>query len=528
MTAADLAMTTADGSGRLDSAVWKAAGVAVLGSVMAILDSTLVNVLLQKLTIDFHTSLATTQWVVTGYLLATATVVPVTAWACDRFGTTRVYLLAIAVFLAGSVLAGAAWSIGSLIVFRVVQGLGGGMLGPAATTIVVRAAGPQRVGRMMAVLGVPVLLGPISGPILGGWLTDLASWRWAFFVNVPVGVLAFVLARRVLPEDGKQPAHRFDLAGLLLLSPGLALLIFAAFLAAGGLGPAVVGVPGVLGVLGITGFLVRGTRISHPLIDLSLFRDRTFGTSVTALSLFVFGFFGSSLLFPTYFLLVRGESTLDTGLLLLPGGIGAMLSIPVCGQLADKLGAGRVVVPGLVLILAALAVFTRVGARTPYPVLLLAQFVLGVGLGATLIPLMSAAVQRLATSKAAAASTALNIAQQAFGAVGTATMSIVLARELAARFHVPTAQGQLAATDAVADPRTHDTATAAAADAFGTAFGWALVLIAVCLVPAALLLGRFAVPGRHRRPARYGRYARHAVPRRTPAVPPPVLPGRPI
>src|SRR2546421_3131199 len=250
--------------GRPDRAAWQAAGVAILGSVMAILDSTVVNVVLQKLTIDFHTSFATVQWVVTGYLLATAMVVPVTAWAGDRFGTTRLYLLAITVFLVGSVLAGGAWSIGSLIAFRVLQGFGGGMLGPAGTTIVVRAAGPQQVGKMMSVLAVPVLLGPISGPILGGWLADLADWRWVFFVNVPVGVLAFVLARMVLPKDEPQPAVPFDFLGMLLLSPGLALLLFTAFLATGGVGASVGWLPRALGGVGVVGFFVWGPPTRHP------------------------------------------------------------------------------------------------------------------------------------------------------------------------------------------------------------------------------------------------------------------------
>src|SRR5256714_12679883 len=214
------------GGGR-DRAAGQAAGVAILGSVMAILDSTVVNVVLQKLTIDFHTSFATVQWVVTGYLLAPAMVVPVTAWAGDRFGTTRLYLLAITVFLVGSVLAGAAWSIGSLIAFRVLQGFGGGMLGPAGTTIVVRAAGPQQVGKMMSVLAVPGLLGPISGPILGGWLADLADWRWVFFVNVPGGGVPVVLARLGFPQDEPQPAAPVELPGMLVAFPGPGPLLFS-------------------------------------------------------------------------------------------------------------------------------------------------------------------------------------------------------------------------------------------------------------------------------------------------------------
>ena len=157
---------------------------------MSILDTTVVNVALNTLSRDFSTDLATIQWIVTGYTLALATVIPVTGWAADRFGTKRLYMLSIGLFLAGSALSGAAWSAESLIAFRILQGLGGGMLMPAGMTILTRAAGPQRVGRVMAIIGVPMLLGPILGPILGGWLVDDVSWRWIFFINLPIGIAA--------------------------------------------------------------------------------------------------------------------------------------------------------------------------------------------------------------------------------------------------------------------------------------------------------------------------------------------------
>ncbi len=486
---------TAEVSDRLGSAVWKAAGTVVIGSFMAILDSTVVNVALPKLTVEFQTSFATIQWVATAYMLALAMAIPVTGWAADRFGTKRLYLVAIVVFLAGSVLAGMAWSVESLIVFRVLQGIGGGVLGPAGTIVLVKAAGPQRVGRVMAVLGLPMLLGPVTGPVLGGWLVDVAGWRWLFFVNVPIGLVAFVLAWKVLPRDEAQPSDRFDFVGMLLLSPGLASLIFSAFMLAGGAEPAVAVLPGALGVLCIGGFLLRARRISNPLIDIRLFRDRTFSTSVITLSLFFVGFLGSGVLFPAYFLLARGESALRTGLLLVPASIGAMITIPLAGKLADQIGAGRIVLPGLAMAIPGMAVFTQVDATTPYWLLVVAQFVMGLGMGATMIPLMSAAMRNLAESKVARASTALSIMQQAFGAIGAATMSIILAGRLAGQFNVPTAEGQLAATEAMDNPGTRHAAAELIADAYAYTFSWALVLLALCLVPAVLLSRQRVLPG---------------------------------
>src|SRR6187455_3511160 len=212
----------AEPDGKLDRRILTIASVVVLGAIMSILDTTVVNVAINTLARDFDTELSTIQWIVTGYTLALATVIPVTGWAADRFGTKRLYMLSIGLFLAGSALSGAAWSAESLIAFRILQGLGGGMLMPAGMTILTKAAGPHRVGRVMAIIGVPMLLGPILGPILGGWLVDNASWRWIFFINLPIGIVAFIAALRILPKDQPQVGERFDTLGLFLLSPGLA------------------------------------------------------------------------------------------------------------------------------------------------------------------------------------------------------------------------------------------------------------------------------------------------------------------
>src|SRR6187200_1395252 len=214
----------------IDAAVLKIAGVVVIGAIMSILDITVVNVALPTFQTVFGspgnpTAYSTVAWSVTAYTLALATVIPMTGWAADRFGTKRLYMTAIALFVIGSVLCALSWSIGALIGFRVLQGLGGGMLMPLGMTIMTRAAGPHRMGRLMAILGVPMLLGPILGPILGGWLIDVASWHWIFLINVPIGIVATVYAWRVLDRDQVHPSESFDFVGMLL-SPGLALFLY--------------------------------------------------------------------------------------------------------------------------------------------------------------------------------------------------------------------------------------------------------------------------------------------------------------
>src|ERR1051325_9298433 len=211
----------------IDRAVLKIAGVVVLGAIMSILDITVVNVALPTFQTVFGSpahpiAYSTVAWSVTAYTLALATVIALTGWAADRFGTKRLYMTAIALFVSGSVLCAAAWSIGALIGFRVLQGLGGGMLMPLGMTIMTRAAGPHRMGRLMAILGIPMLLGPIMGPILGGVIIDAASWHWLFLINLPIGIGAFIYALRVLPADSPEPSERLDRRGMLLMSPGLA------------------------------------------------------------------------------------------------------------------------------------------------------------------------------------------------------------------------------------------------------------------------------------------------------------------
>src|ERR1700754_4986234 len=183
----------------LDRALLRLASVVVLGTIMSILDTTIVNVAIETLGRELHASLSSIQWVSTGYLLALATVIPRTGWSMERFGGKRMCMLSVTLFLAGCTLCGLAWSTTSLIVFRVLQGFGGGMILPIGQAILAQAAGPQRVGGGMSVVGVPTLLGAVLGPVIGGLIVTHFSWRWIFFVNVPVGVVALVLAARILP-----------------------------------------------------------------------------------------------------------------------------------------------------------------------------------------------------------------------------------------------------------------------------------------------------------------------------------------
>ncbi|HET6966958.1 MAG TPA: DHA2 family efflux MFS transporter permease subunit [Ornithinibacter sp.] len=501
---------------KIDGAVLKVAGVVVLGAIMSILDITVVNVALPTFQTEFAEGgeplpYSTVAWTVTAYTLALATVIPLTGWAADRFGTKRLYMTALFLFTAGSVLCASAATIEALIGFRVLQGLGGGMLMPLGMTIMTRAAGPARMGRLMAILGVPMLLGPIFGPILGGWLIENYSWEWIFLINLPIGAVAIVYAWRVLASDRPEPSESFDWVGMALMSPGLALFLYgvSSIPGEGTFFSAKVVVPGTIGLLMVTGFVFWSFRPVHPLLDLRLFRNRNLTVSVITMFLFAAAFFGGLLLVPTYFQQVRGESALEAGWLMAVQGLGAMITMPIAGALSDRLPVGRIVPFGLVAITGGMFALTQLTATTSYSYILPVLFVMGLGMGATMMPLMTSALKTLTSHEVARGSTLLNISQQIASSIGVAIMSVVLTNGLNNDPLLQAAQGFTEATEGVTDPEQVGAIAArfpeiaaliaqgqevlalavneAMAAAFSTTFWVAAVLLSLTLVPAFFL-----------------------------------------
>ncbi len=493
-------------SDKLDAAVLKVAGVVVLGALMSILDVTVVSVAIPTFQSEFDASYARVAWTLTGYTLALATVIPLSGWAADRFGTKRLYMIALTLFTIGSGLCATADTIGELIAYRVLQGLGGGMLMPIGMTIMTRAAGPHRIGRLMAVLGIPMLLGPIGGPILGGWLIDVASWHWIFLINLPIGVIALVYAQLALPKDSPEPSESFDFLGMLMLSPGLALFLYgvSSLPDAGTFAEPEVWGPMLVGAALVLAFVRHSFRPQHPLLDLRLFRNRRLTVAAVTMFVFIIAFMGAGLLFPSYFLQVRGESTLQAGLLIAPQGIGAMLTMPIAGVLADKVPVGRTVPFALLLIVAGMFTFTQLDADTSYVLISGSLFVMGLGMGGTMMPIMTSALKTLTGHEVARGTTLLNILQQIGGSVGAAVMSVILTNELNSSRPVPgltgpngepvteaglaiAAQRQPELAQQLPDPSLVSRGLEFAASSFATTFWVAFALVLLTLVPAAFL-----------------------------------------
>ncbi|MEU1730019.1 DHA2 family efflux MFS transporter permease subunit [Streptosporangium sp. NPDC020145] len=439
---------------RSDPALRAVSITVVLGTIMTMLDATIVNVAIDVLGRDLGVPLSTVQWTVTGYVLALSMTIPVTGWAIGRFGAKTTWIASLAIFGAGSVLCGAAWSVGALIAFRVLQGIGGGLLMPIAQTLLARAAGPERLGRVMAVISVPSMLAPVLGPLLGGVLVDHLSWRWMFYVNVPVCVVALLLAVRLLPGDRERDAGRLDLLGLVLLSPGLAALVYglSQFGEAGGGTRAVLGLGlgAALVAVFVTHSLRRGT---GALIDVGLFRDRGLTTSAASLFLYSVGVFGVLLLVPLYSQSVPGTGVLDAGLLIAPMGVGAIVTMPLAGRLTDRLGARLPGVAGIVTVLAGTLACAVIGPSAA------ALFVIGLGHGLVTPSIMASAYRTLPRAAVPGAATASQIVIRVGSALGAAVTAVVLQ----------------------ALTRSYGTA------AFSGGFTWTLVIIAVALVPALVI-----------------------------------------
>ncbi|GIF21616.1 EmrB/QacA subfamily drug resistance transporter [Actinoplanes tereljensis] len=496
--------TAAAQPAKLDAAVLKIAGVVVLGAIMSILDITVVSVALPTFQTEFDATYAQVAWTLTGYTLALATVIPLSGWAADRFGTKRLYMLALFLFTAGSVLCATAGSIEQLVAYRVLQGLGGGMLMPLGMTIMTRAAGPERIGRLMAVLGIPMLLGPIGGPILGGWLIEAASWHWVFLINLPIGIIGLVYAQFALPKDNPRPSESFDFVGMLMLSPGLALFLFgvSSLPETGTITATKVWVTMLIGAALVIGFVFYSFKPKHPLLDLRLFRNKRLAVSTISLFVFIIAFMGAGLLFPSYFLQVRGESTLHAGLLMAPQGIGAMITMPIAGMLADRIPVGRTVPFAMALIALGFFTFTQVGTDTSYLLLCGSLFVMGLGMGGTMMPIMTSALRTLTSSEVARGSTLVNILQQIGGSIGTAIMSVILTSHLNGSAEIPgvtnpgtgepvtEAQAAIAAQHGAQmqlPPDVLQRGLSFVADSFASTFWVGFILVLATFIPIAFL-----------------------------------------
>jgi EmrB/QacA subfamily drug resistance transporter len=463
---------TADGrmsyeAGHIPRHVWVVCGVVILGMIMSILDTTIVNVALDTLSKDLHSPLSQVQWVITGYLLSLAAVIPVTGWAARRFGAKQVYLVSLVLFTAGSALCGLAGSLTSLVVFRVLQGAGGGMIMPVAMMIMAQVAGPQQMGKVMGIVSMPAMIAPILGPVVGGLILQNLHWSWIFFVNIPIGAIAVLLGWRMLPRTNPGEVERLDVVGLALLPAGCAALIYGISELGSGAatGSGKVIVPAVAGLALIVLFCVHALRVERPLLDIRMYANRVFaGAAFTNFGLGA-ALFGAMILVPYYYQSVRGEDVINTGLLTGPQGIGALVAMPLASRLTERFGGGRVALTGVTVLCLSTIPLTFIGADTSIVAISGVLVVRGLSIGMCFMPAMTAAFASMRPEQVSDATPQLTVLQRTGGAIGTAVLAVVLQRA-----------------------GVNSISPAARASAFGTAYWWALGIAALTLIPCTMLL----------------------------------------
>jgi EmrB/QacA subfamily drug resistance transporter len=411
---------------------WVALGVVLLGSIMTLIDATVVNVAVPTLQSAFSArSYNDISWVVTAYLLAQGAVIPVTGWVTDRFGTKRVYLITLVLFTVASALCGLAWNLPMLVLFRVLQGVGGGMIMPIGMTIILRAVGPSQMGRVMGIFGVPMLLAPAIGPVLGGWLVQDFSWRLIFYINVPVGAAALIAATRFLRETPFSHTMKLDWIGLATATPAVLALMYGVDRSSelGWTSPLVLSML-VASAAFFAAFVLRQRTAEEPLLHLELFRDTTFANSIILGFFLVTALFGAMLLLPLYLQQVHGYDAITTGLMLMPQAATAAIFMPVGGFLTDRIGPRPVVLFGLITLVIGGILLAQIHADSPIILVVVALAVRGMSMGFAMMPGMSAGLARIPARLTSRASSITNTVQRAGSSVGIAILVTVLSAQV--------------------------------------------------------------------------------------------------
>ena len=437
--------TTGSQSSRL-AYKWIVVIVVIFGSFMSILDQTVVNNALPHLQSVFAVDFNSLQWVITAYTLTQGVVTPTTAFFANRLGTKRFYVISLILFTLGSALCGLAWNLPALIIFRIIQAIGGATLFPLAISLLFSEFPPQQRGLAAGVLSISALMAPAIGPTLGGYLVTYADWSLIFYINVPVGIVAVVLALLLLRERPSGGRVSFDLPGFLLAASGLASVLYALSNASisGWSSPAVlVTLIGGLALLAlfVTVELRRTRRGKQSLVDLSLFANGPFLSSNLANAMISFSFFGGLILFPIYMQELRGLSAFVAGLYTLPLAFASVLAAIVGGRLIDRFGPHLMLFPGLVLMGLSTWQLAGVTLTTSYSWLVLIMAVRGLGLGCLVQTLTVTALSNVPQRQYTQASSLNTVVRFVFTSLGIAVLATFV--QARASVHISTLASQL-------------------------------------------------------------------------------------
>lgn len=425
---------TSNTSNKLPKEVLSAAWAIALGAIAPMLDSTMVNIAIDQLTKNFHTTLSIIQWAITGYVLALAIAVPIAGWLMNRFDGKKIFIGAVILFGVTSVLAGISWNVTSFIVFRLLQGFTAGIITPLMSTLLVKTAGPENIGRVMAIVSTPMIFGPILGPVLGGFIIQAAAWRWIFFINVFIILIAAPLMMRTLPNF--EPFNRkskLDIFGILDLSAMSAALIYGVTKAADHAtfknSESLIWTG--LGLLFLIVYIVYDYRKQHvTVLPLTIFSHRSFKASSVGLFFANIAIMGPMLILPLFFQNFRHFSAMEAAIALIPQGLGMLVTRPLIGKLIDKLGAKYVVIVSLIISLVGTIPLVFITDKTSMVWIALILFIRGTSFGGINLPLSSDAYTGLADEELPDAGVGINIIENLGSSFGSAIIATVVATVL--------------------------------------------------------------------------------------------------
>ena len=422
---------------------WVVAGTVVLATFMEVLDTSVANVALPHIAGNLSATVDESTWVLTSYLVANAIVLPLSGWFSSLMGRKRFYLLCVTLFTLSSLLCGMAPTLGTLILFRILQGLGGGAMQPLAQAILVESFPRHKQGVAMAAFGMVVVFAPIIGPTLGGWITDNFSWRWIFLINIPIGAVALLAASAFVHDPPyllrrKWGSMRIDYIGLGLLSLGLA---FLEILLDEGQredwfsSPLIV-TSAVIAAVALIGVVFWELRQKDPVVELHLLRDRNFAISTVTMFLLGFVLYGSTMLLPVFLQTLLGYTALRSGMVMSPGGIAVLLLMPLVGVLITRVEARWLVIVGMAVSAAGLFMMSGFNLEVDFRTAMWARVVQNAGLAFLFVPINTMAFYYIAREKTGYATGMINLARNIGGSAGIALISTLLARRTQFHQHV--------------------------------------------------------------------------------------------
>jgi len=358
----------------------------VVGMIMVILDSTVVNVAMPNLIEYFGSSVTTMQWTITAYTLALSAVIPLAGWLTDRFGAKQIFLITIVMFTLGSVLCSLAQTAEQLVLFRIIQGLGGGMVSPIGMAIIFRLAPPGKQGAIMGVLGIPMMLGPAIGPTLSGFFVEYATWHWIFLINLPIGIIALIVGLKKLPRFERKEVPKLDKAGMVLAPITFASLAYAVGEGGAGWGSRETMIGLIVGGIALILFIIAELRHQQPLLELRVFKSSDFTRGILVSWLSTMALFGSFLFVPMYLQMVKGFTPMEAGLMSIPQVIMSGMFMPLGGKLFDKFGARVLAIVGISFVAGGLFLMSQVTVDTASWYVIASLMLMGAGMGLSMMP----------------------------------------------------------------------------------------------------------------------------------------------